>query len=180
MRRAILPGFALVVALSGFARAEPPASPKVDPERLALARKLVELSQGDRAAVLAAMKGPMAAMVDQSMRQQGVTAPDKARIMTDEVLMPTLSAHYDELLDIQALAFAAAIPAEDLKAVVDFYATPAGRRFAKAQPQLAQAILVGIRQWTASLMPELQSKIMAAAKAHGWVPGTPGDRPKPN
>ena len=183
MRRAILSGFVLL-ALSSPLRAEapggPPAAPKVDPQRLALARSVAEISQGDRDSVLAAMKGPMVAIVDQSMRQHGVTAPDKAKILTEEVLMPTLAAHYGELLDIQALAFATVMSTEDLQAVAAFYATPAGRHFIEARPQLTQAALVGLRQWIAALTPELQAKIVESARAHGWVPGTPADRPRSN
>ena len=50
-----------------------PAAPTVtaDPERLAAAREVVAAAQGDRAAVLAAMKAPMTGV----MQQMGVTVP---------------------------------------------------------------------------------------------------------
>ncbi|WP_342150850.1 DUF2059 domain-containing protein [Methylorubrum sp. SB2] len=184
MRRAIILGLALFAALPASLRAEPatapPASTKVDPARLALARDVIARAQGGREATLAAMKGPLGALLDQQMRQMGVAAPDKAQIMMDEVLMPILTAHYDEMLNVQALAYAAVFPAEDLRAIAAFYATPAGQRLAKAQPQLAQASLVGIRQWMAALMPEIQQKLAETAKAHGWIPGAPDQRPKSN
>ena len=52
-----------------------------------------------------------------------------------------------------------------------FYASPAGRRLAAAQPQLAQAQMTGVTQWMQGMMPEMQAKIAQAVKAHGWGPG---------
>lgn len=184
MRRVFLLGLALFAALPVSLRADPatapPAAPMVDPARLALAREVITRGQGDRDATLAALKGPVAALVDQNLRQMGLVAPDKVQIMMDEVMMPILEAHYDEMLDMHALAYAAVFPTEDLRAIAAFYATPAGRRLVKAKPQLAQATLVGLRQWLATLMPEMQQKVAGTAKAHGWVPGTQDQRPKPN
>lgn len=182
MRRAILSGFVLL-ALSAPLRAEspsgPPAAPKVDPQHLTLARTVAEISQGNRDALLAAMRAPMVAIVDQAMRQNGVTAPDKAKILTEEVLMPILAAHYGEFLDTQALTYGAVLSTEDLRAIAAFYATPAGRRFIEARPKLTEGTLIAARRWVDVLMPELQAKAVEAARAHGWVPGNP-DRPRSN
>ncbi len=162
------------------APAPPAAQPQatVDPERLAAAREVAAAAQGDRAAVLAAMKTPMVAM----MQQMGLRQADRAQILVDEVVMPTLAEHYDELISIQALAFAAVLSKADLVSVAAFYRTEAGRNLAKAQPQIAQALLVGIRQWMAAMTPELQRRIAAAAQAHGWASdqGGTGTRPKSN
>jgi hypothetical protein len=143
-----------------------PAAPAVttDPERLAAAREVVAAAQGDRAAVLAAMKAPMVGV----MQQMGITEPNKAQVMVDEVVLPTLSEHYDDLLAVQALSFASVLSKEDLKAVAGFYATPAGKNLVKAQPQLSQAMLTGMQQWMGTLMPQLKEKVEKAAAAHGW------------
>lgn len=182
MRRAIILGLAVSAALLGPLRAEPatpsPPSTKVDPARLALAREVIASSQGGRDVMLAAMKGPLGALLDQTLRQQGMVAPAEAQIVTDEVLMPILKAHYDDLLNVQALAYAAVLPEEDLRTIAAFYATPAGRRLVKAQPQLAQASIVGTRQWMAALMPEMHRKLAETARAHGWLPGNRDDKPK--
>jgi hypothetical protein len=148
------------------APAKPAGTPQVaaDPERLAAAKEVVAAAQGDRAAVLAAMKAPMVGM----MQQMGIKEQDRAQVMVDEVVLPTLASHYDDLLSVQALAFAAVLSKEDLKAVAAFYATPAGRNMVKAQPQLSQAMLTGMQQWMGSLAPELREKIAKAAQAHGW------------
>ncbi len=91
--------------------------------------------QGDRTALLNAIATPMVGM----MQQIGIKQQDQAQTLVQEVVMPTLTAHYDELLDIQARSFAAALGKDDLQAIAAFYATPAGKRLVTAQPQLAQA-----------------------------------------
>jgi hypothetical protein len=170
MRALILCGLLCFGVSCTPALAQAPAKPagvpqvSVDPERLAAAREVVTAAQGDRNAVLAAMKIPMVGM----MQQMGLKEPDKAQIMVDEVVMPTLAAHFDELLSVQALAFAAVLSTEDLKAVAAFYSTPAGKNLVKAQPQMSQAMLTGMQQWLGALSPELKDKIAKAAQAHGW------------
>ncbi|MCE4222887.1 DUF2059 domain-containing protein [Methylobacterium sp. C25] len=170
MRLLVVAGlFSLGVCLSpalAEAPAKPGATPQVaaDPERLAAAKEVVAAAQGDRAAVLAAMKTPMVGM----MQQMGIKEVDRAQIMVDEVVLPTLAAHYDDLLSVQALAFAAVLSKDDLKAVAAFYGTPAGKNMVKAQPQLSQAMLTGMQQWMGSLTPELRDKIAKASQAHGW------------
>lgn len=145
-----------------------------DPERLAAAREVVAAAQGDRKQVLDAMRAPMAGMMQQMMAQQDAKAAERAPILLDEVVMPLLESHYDELLSVQALSFAAVLSLDDLRAVAAFYKTPAGRNLVKAQPQLAQALLTGMKQWMGTLMPEMQKKTLEAAKNHGWIPG--GDK----
>ncbi|SFM88432.1 hypothetical protein SAMN05192568_10713 [Methylobacterium pseudosasicola] len=125
--------------------------------------------QGDRTATLSAMAAPMVGM----MQQIGIKEPDKAQVLVQEVVMPTLIAHYDELLDIQARGFATILGQDDLQAISTFYATPAGKRLAAAQPQLAQIQLAGLQQWMQSVGPEMQGKIVKAVQAHGWVIGGP-------
>lgn len=184
MRRAIILGLAVCAALANPLYAEPAAPPpiatEVDAAKLALAREVVARMQADPTEMITAMKGPIAAMFDQLMRQEGVTAPDAAQILTNEVAIPILLGHYDELLNMQAFTYATVLTEEDLHAIAAFYATPAGQRFVKAKPQIAQASLVGMRQWVMALIPEVQQKFVEAAKAHGWVLGTHSQRPKFN
>ena len=106
------------------------------------------------------------------MQQMGVKQADQAQALVQEVVMPTLAAHYDELLDLQARSYAAALGKDDLQAIAAFYATPAGKHLVAAQPQLAQAQLSGMQQWMGSVMPEMQGKLAKAIQTHGWGPGS--------
>lgn len=154
---ATAPGLAL-------AQQQPVAKPAPDPATLTVARETVAQMQGDRAAILGSMAAPMVGM----MQQMGVKQPDQAQVLVQEVVMPTLSAHYDELVDVQARSYAAALGKDDLQAISTFYASPAGKRLVAAQPRLAQAQLTGMQQWMQSVMPEMQAKLTKAIQTHGW------------
>lgn len=138
-----------------------------DVATLKVAREVVKQMQGDRAAVLGTMSAPMTGLV----QQMGVKDPKQAQMLVVEVVMPVLTAHYDELLDIQALSYASALGKEDLQAIGTFYASPAGQRLAAAQPKLAQAQLTGMSQWMQSVMPDVQAKVVQAIQAQGAGPG---------
>ena len=128
--------------------------------------------QGDCEVALASMGDPMVGLI----QQMGVKDPERAQVMVREVILPVMTAHYDELLDIQARSFAGVLGANDLKAVSAFYDTPAGKALAKAQPQLGQALLTGMTQWMDALASEIQSKLVQAIKAHGWDKAAPTAR----
>lgn len=144
----------------------PPAAAP-DPATLKAAREVVAQMQGDRTALLNAVAAPMVGM----MQQIGIKQQDQAQVLVQEVVLPTLTAHYDELLDIQARSFAVALGKDDLQAIATFYASPAGKRLVAAQPQLAQAQMAGTQQWMQSVMPEIQGKLTKAIQAHGWTAG---------
>lgn len=167
----LLASFCLSVVLpfSAVAQPAPSATPPIaapDAATLKAAREVVSQMQGDRDALLKAIAAPMVGM----MQQIGIKQQDQAQVLVQEVVMPTLSAHYDELLDVQARSFAVALGKEDLQAIAAFYATPAGKRLVVAQPQLAQAQMAGTQQWMQSVMPEMQGKLTKAIQAHGWTP----------
>lgn len=160
-------GATLPCAVLAQSAQKPAPTTAPDPALVKVARETVAQMQGDRTATLSAMAGPMVGM----MQQIGIKEPDKAQVLVQEVVMPTLTAHYDELLDMQARGFATVLGKDDLQAIAAFYATPAGKHLAAAQPQLAQVQLAGMQQWMQSVMPELQGKIVKAVQAHGWAQG---------
>jgi hypothetical protein len=118
------------------------------------------------------MGAPMVGLI----QQMGVKEADRAQVLVQDVVMPVLTSRYDELIDIQARSYAAALGKEDLQAIGVFYASPAGRRLVAAQPQLAQAQMTGMTQWMQSVTPEMQAKLVQAIQARGWSTGA---QPKP-
>jgi hypothetical protein len=151
------------LSLSGYAFAQAPAS--VDSAALAAARDLVGKMQGDRSVVLQSMAAPMAGLV----AQLGVKEPERAQVLVSEVILPTLSGRYDELIATQAQVYAANLALGDLQAAAAFYGSPAGKNFAAAQPKLAQAQVAAMTQFMTSVAPELQAKLSAAVQKHGWA-----------
>lgn len=171
MRPSILfTALSLSIAIPGVLLAQPAPTPPTaapDPATLKAARDVIAQMQGDRTALLSSMAAPMVGM----MQQIGIKQTDQAQVLVQEVVMPTLSAHYDELLDVQARSYATTLGKDDLQAIATFYASPAGKRLVAAQPQLAQAQLAGTQQWMQSVMPEIQGKLTKAIQAHGWGTG---------
>jgi uncharacterized protein len=160
MRRTVLASILLGLSVL------PAAAQAPDAATLQAAKTVVAKMQGDRTAALAAMSGPMVGMI----QQMGVRETDRAQVLVQEVIIPVMTAHYDELLDIQARSYAGALSRPDLDAVAAFYDTPAGRNFAAAQPKLAQAQLTGMTQWMGTIAPEMQTKLSQAMQARGWSP----------
>ncbi len=152
-------GFA--VAASSFGPL--PASAQ-DGASLAAAREVVAKMQPDRTALLASMAAPMVPLI----QQMGVREAEKAQVLVQEVILPTLAANYAKLLDSQAKSYAAVLSIADLKGVAAFYDTPAGRNFVTAQPRLAQAQLAATTSWMQGIAPEMQAKLQQSIKAHGW------------
>lgn len=152
-----------LMSAPAYPQSTPGASPS--PEALQAARDVVTHAQGDRTVMLKSMSVPMAGLI----QQIGVTQADRAQVLVQEVVMPVLSAHFDQLVDIQARIYASALSVDDLKAVAAFYATPAGHDLTAAQPMIAQAQIAGMSQWMGAVAPEMQGKLLQAVKAHGWA-----------
>lgn len=160
-------GFGLFMA--GSASAQVSTKPTMafaapDPATLKAAREVVGKMQGDRGSTLTAMSAPMVGLI----QQMGIREPERAQVLVQEVMLPVLTAHFDELLDVQARGFATVLSEPELRAISAFYDTAAGKALVKAQPQLAQAQLAGMTQWMGGLAPEIQTKTAQAIKAHGW------------
>ena len=152
-----------LLAAPAYPQSAPNPSPS--PEALQAARDVVTRAQGDRAVMLKAMSAPMIGLIQQA----GVKEPDRAQVLVQEVVMPVLSTHFDQLVDTQARIYAATLSVDDLKAVAAFYATPAGHDLTAAQPTIAQAQIAGMSQWMGAVAPEMQAKLVQAVKAHGWA-----------
>lgn len=155
-------GVALMACVAMPAAAQAPSA-----EGLALAKQLVAKVDPSPQQTIAAMAGPMVGMV----QQMGVTQPDRAQALVQEAMLPVLGEHVSDLTDMSAQAYAQVLSVDDLKAVLAFYNTKAGADLIAAQPQLAQLRVQNLTQWMGKMQPELQSKIQAVAKAHGWDKG---------
>ncbi len=142
--------------------AQAAAEPSAD--QIKLAREFLGRTNVDRASTLAAMRAPMIGM----MQQIGITQPDRAQAVVQEAILPLVDKHFDDYLAIMAKNYASVLSADDLKAGIAFYDTPAGQHIIKLQPQLAQLQLAGTTQWMASMQPEMQARVMQVLQTHGW------------
>ena len=160
---------ALALALLAPVLAAPSAGAQPAPssEALKVARDLVTKAAGDRNATIQGLRAPMIGM----MQQMGVRQPDRAQAVVQEAILPLLDQHYDELMDLQAKSYAQVLSVPDMQAISQFYSTPAGQSLIRAQPQLAQLKVAEIGQWMGALQPEMQTRIQAIMKTHGWDKG---------
>ncbi len=151
------------------------AATEPSPEATRLADEIIAKTSANRQATIRAMSAPMVGM----MQQFGVHQPDRAKTMVDEVIMPMLSAHIDELFALQARSYAVTFSVDDLKGLNAFYDTPAGRDVLALQPKLSSSLISNTTQWLRALSPELQTKMQAAIKAHGWDKDDNSNSPEP-
>ncbi len=138
------------------------------PEALALAKQIVAKVEPNPQQTVAQLGGSMVGL----MQQMGIKDPEQARTLVQEAMMPLLSEHIGGLVDRSAAAYAETLSVSDLKAVLAFYDTTAGQDLIKAQPVLAQHRVRDVTAWMGEMQPEMQTKIAAVMKQHGW------DKPK--
>ena len=124
--------------------------------------------------MLQSLGGPMVGM----MQQMGVPQADRAQVLVQEVVLPVLSSRYEDLLAIQAKAFASVLSVDNMKGALAFYNTPTGQNLIRAQPQLAQLKLTGMTQWIGGLQPGAANPHPADAEGprlgQGLIQGTGG------
>ncbi len=130
-----------------------------------MGRQLVEITTGNKDQTFAAMRVPLAGMVT----QMGVSDPAKAQTLVNEAMMPVLNEHFDDLLTAQATSYAQALSEPDLRAIIAFYDSPAGKDLVAAQPTLAAARLTSLSHWIQGFQPEIVTKVQQVAQAHGWT-----------
>ena len=158
-----LPIVCLLVGLSGPVRAQ-----TATPEAVGLAKQLIAKIEPSPQQTIAQLGGSMVGM----MQQMGIKDPEQAKVIVQEALMPMLSEHIGGLMDRSATAYAETMSVDDLKAIIAFYDTKAGQDLIKAQPLLAQRRVQGMTAWMGELQPEMQTKVAAVIKQHGWDKGT--------
>jgi hypothetical protein len=142
----------------------PALAQTASPEALGLAKQLTAKIEPNPQQTINQLGGSMVGM----MQQMGIKDPEHAQVIVHEALVPMLSEHIGGLIDRSAEAYAETVSVEDLKAIIAFYETKAGQDLIKAQPLLAQRRIQGITAWMGEMQPEMQTKIAAVIKQHGW------------
>ena len=134
------------------------------PEALALAKQLVAKIEPNPQQTVTQLGGSMVGL----MQQMGIKDPEQAKTLVQEALLPLLSEHIGELVDRSAANYAETLSLDDLKATIAFYDTKAGQDLINAQPVLAQRRVQSLTAWMGGLQPEMQTKVAAVMKQHGW------------
>ena len=154
--------------------AAPQASaPIADPERLAIARTLMEATRSDQA-VTQIMKQFSANLGGAMLRVN----PDKQQIiqqLINEDLIPIFLAHMHEMNENAAVVYAREFSLDELKGIIAFYQSPVGQKYLQTVPKLVgetmqanRALIIGIAaEATAKLKNDLQKNKMQVPKEMG-------------
>jgi uncharacterized protein len=141
-------------------------APAVSPtaESLALAHTMIEKSNAGGLSAMNGLTPPIASV----MHQMGIH-PDQSRVVMTEAIMPTLVNHTDEMTDIAAQSYAKVLSTDELKAIIAFYETDAGKALVRAHFRVAQLNMDGFNALFEKIMPEIEAKTQEVFKAHGWT-----------
>jgi hypothetical protein len=146
----VLVGALAVLPLAPL-RAQEPAAPaaSVDSVRLALARELLVVTQADQAFY----RG-----VELALPGQRAANPKIPEIFWTEFMqrikdgLPGFTARV-------APIYASRLTAEDLRAIIAFYRTPAGQHFAREQVDLARGLMEEGQKWGAEVAAEVAASM---------------------
>jgi hypothetical protein len=135
-----------------------------DPARLAASKEMMELSgavkQFDAAVPL---------MLEQLARSFTQMAPDKGREIREALdqLVPRFQQRKYELIDQIAALYAADMTLDDLNAVIAFYKSHVGARFADLQPKITRESMTLGQRWGERLGMELQDEARRELRRRG-------------
>lgn len=141
----------------------PPPAPSA--EALSLAHTMIKALGQDGPATMNGMMLP----ISDILKQIGVSGPEQGKAVYREAIMPVLMNHPDVFSDIQAQSYATVLSVDDMKAIIAFYQTPAGKDLVRARSRVFQADSAAVANYLPSLMPEMQAKAAEVFKAHGWT-----------
>ncbi len=119
------------------------------------------LADFDMDALIASMWAP----VVQQVEGTGVTVTPEQRTAIQTLYKDTFAAPMTALMQEQSGMMADMMTLEEITALRDFYATPAGRSVMAKLPQLTQAQQPGVMQLISEKMPDLMPKVLDVLNA---------------
>jgi hypothetical protein len=173
----IVAALAAVLASGGvtpaLAQAAPaPGAAKVSPRSAELVRRMYRAVHIDTT-MDAMMASMMPAMTEEMTRRTpGIT--DEQRRLINEVVQDVMHDATPKILDRLIPAYAATFTDEELKAVVDFYESPAGVAIVTKMPLMAPRTAELMRE----MMPEIETEMVTRFCAKVNCNVTPARTPK--
>ena len=148
---------ALTLALAPAQAQEPSAS------HLAAARELVDLT-----GVLSPINDLVPAFTDQ-IRKQNITRPELTKDLEEvlKALQPEMQLQRQQVTNIVSRTYAKWLTEPELKEINAFYRTPAGAKYAKAQPDLVDAVVNDVQVWTQQASEYLLVRVRAEMAKRG-------------
>jgi uncharacterized protein len=150
MRRALFIAVMMLAALSGTSSAQAP-----DKARLAAAKQMMGMAGS------AAQFDQVMPLMSQQMSQAFKNLAPGSATEIDDVfrqLVPRFVARKGELLDQIAALYATEMTLDELNAIVAFYKSPAGEKFASVQPKILRESMALGQRWGQRSAPSSQRK----------------------
>ena len=138
--------------------------PEVPPEKLVVARHLIEAS---------GMARSFKPMVPQLQAQIPIvitrTRPELSKDLTVVLaqLQPEFDAKSGEMLDIAARIYARHMSEDDLKAAAAFFESPAGKSYVNSQPSMLDELVVSMQAWTQEISTFMMKRVQQEMEKKG-------------
>lgn len=143
--------------------ANAPAQPEISPSHLALAREAM-LNSG-----LARSFDSIIPALSEQIKKNTVTRPELSKDL-DEVLKglaPESEMQKQRMVDIAARIYAQRLSEAELKDIVAFFRSPAGKRYVETQPQLLDELVGAMQDWTQEVSEYLMVRVRAEMAKRG-------------
>ncbi len=159
IRRALFVAVMMLAALSGTSSAQAP-----DKARLAAAKQMMEMAGS------AAQFDQVMPLMSQQMSQAFKNLAPGSATEIDDVfrqLVPRFVARKGELLDQIATLYATEMTLDELNAIVAFYKSPAGEKFASVQPKILRESMALGQRWGQRIGAEFAEEARRELKKRG-------------
>jgi hypothetical protein len=159
IRRALFIAAMMLAALSSTSSAQAP-----DKARLAAAKQMMEMAGS------AAQFDQVMPLMSQQMSQAFKNLAPGSATEIDDVfrqLVPRFVARKGELLDQIATLYATEMTLDELNAIVAFYKSPAGEKFASVQPKILRESMALGQRWGQRIGAEFAEEARRELKKRG-------------
>jgi hypothetical protein len=164
----LMVAFSVMVASAQDVAPSVPATPQlpnVDPERLALAQKILEEThaQDNASAMIDTMLPTMIA----AFRRQSPNLPEDTYKLIEQMLADELRKELPPFVQASAQIYANHFTLDDLKALDAFYQTPAGQKVVSETPKIFQETVPLGRIWGRGAAQAAMQRVIEQLHAKG-------------
>jgi len=165
---ALMVAFSVTVASAQDAAPPPPAMPQlpnVDPERLALAQKILEETHTQDN--ILAMIDTMLPTIVAGFRRQSPNLSEDTYKMVGQMLADEMRKELPPFVQANAQIYANHFTLDDLKALDTFYQSPAGQKLVSETPKIFRETLPLGRIWGREAAQAAMQRVMEQLHAKG-------------
>jgi hypothetical protein len=142
----------------------PARAQTVAADRLAAAKEMMQVAKVERQ-----LDQVMPLLLDQLRESFRLLVPDQRAVIDNvfEQLQAKFATRRSELIEEVAGIYAQRLDAQDMKAITEFFKSPAGTRFLEAQPQILQESIAAGQRWGQKIGREIDEEARRELKKRG-------------